>query len=133
MTSHSTASGSAPAAKSVFAAWAGVLLAYAAASLVQILSYGAGASSPGPGAEAGIPVVPSASTRLLAELFEIVVVLAWIAGPAAIATWFAARGLRFWKVNEDERLGIPRKLAMFVLPTLSSYLGAFVSINIWGT
>lgn len=110
-------------------AWAGTLAAYAAASLVQIVLYGASASGDAPGARANA----DAATRLPAELFEIFIGLAWLLGPAAIATWFSARKLGFWKDIGTNRLGVPRALALLLLPALSSYLGAFVSVNVWGS
>ena len=110
------------------AAWAGVVATYGAASLVQILVYGAGASGAGTVAEA----TADATTHWLSELFDVVIVLAWLLGPAAIATWFSASQLHFWKDIGTNRLGVPRALALLVLPVLSIYLGAFVSINTWG-
>jgi len=114
---------------SKMAAWAGAVAAYGAASLVQILVYGAGASADGPGAGA----TTDAATQWLPELFEIAIALAWLLGPAAIATWFSARKLGFWKGIGSDRLGVPRALALLLFPALSSYLGAVVSVNIWGS
>jgi len=116
-------------AQSKVAAWAAAVAAYAAASVVQILVYGAGAA--GDGHDAG--AIADVATRGLSEVFEIVLVLAWLLVPAAIATWFSARKLGFWKHIGTDRLGVPRALALLLLPTLSSCLGAVASINIWGT
>jgi len=112
-------------AQSRLAAWACAVAAYGAASLVQILLYGAGASGDGRGAGATADV----ATRWLSELFEIVIVLAWLVGPAAIATWVTARKLGFWNDIGTSRLGVPRALALLLLPILSSYFGAVVSVN----
>jgi len=111
------------------AAWAGAVAAFCAASLFQVLMYGAGASADG----AGAGTAAYLSTHWLSELFEIGVVLAWLLGPAAIAFWFSARKLGFWNDIGTERLGVPRALALLLLPALSIYIGVFVSINIWGT
>ena len=116
-------------AQSKLATWAGAVAAYGAASLVQILVYGAGASGDGPSAGA----TTDSATPWLSELFEIAIVLAWLLGPAAIATWFSARKLGFWKDIGTERMGVARALALLLFPALSSYLGAVVSVNIWGT
>ena len=116
-------------AQSKLATWAGAVAAYGTASLIQILVYGAGASGDG----SGVAATTDAATRWLSNLFDIVIVLAWLLGPAAIATWFSARKLGFWKDIGTGRLGVPRALALLLLPALSSYLGAVVSVNIWGT
>ena len=115
--------------QSKVSAWARAVAAYSVASLIQILLYGVGASGGSPGAGASTDLV----IRWPAELFEIVLVLTWCLGPAAIATWYAARKVGFWKDIGTDRLGVPRALAMLLLPALSSYLGAVVSVNIWGT
>jgi len=113
--------------RSKLVAWAGVIAAYGAASVAQILVYGAGASGAHTGATFdGVP-------GWLAESFEVAIVLAWLLVPAAIATWFSARKLRFWKDIGTNHMGVPRALAMLFLPILSSYLGAVVSINVWGS
>ena len=116
-------------AQSKLATWAGAVAAYGTASLIQILVYGAGASGDG----SRVVTTNDAATRGLSNLFEIAIVLAWLLGPAAIATWFSARKLGFWKDIGTGRLGVPRALALLLLPALSSYLGAVVSVNIWGT
>ena len=116
-------------AQSKLAAWTSTVMAYGAASLVQILVYGAGASGDG----SRVVTTNDAATRGLSNLFEIAIALMWLLGPAAIATWFSTRKLGFWKDIGTERLGVPRALALLLLPALSSYLGAVVSVNIWGT
>ena len=115
--------------QSKVSAWARAVAAYSVASLIQILLYGVGASggSPGAGASTGSVI------RWPTELFEIVLLLTWFLGPAAIATWYAARKVGFWKDIGTDRLGVPRALAMLLLPALSTYLGAVVAVNIWGT
>jgi hypothetical protein len=115
--------------RSRLSAWAGTIATYAAASLVQIVLYGIGASGDRPVNGPATAV----STRLPSELFEIAIVLTWLLGPPALATWFAARKLGFWKDIGTDRFGVPRAIALLALPALSSYLGAVVSVNVWGT
>jgi len=108
------------APQSRLVAWASAVAAYGAASLVQILMYGAGAMA-------------TVTFRWSSGVIYIALVLAWLLGPAAIATWFLARRLKFWKDIGTDSLGVPRALALLLLPMLSSYLGAAVSVNVWGT
>src|SRR6188768_2806119 len=103
-------------AQSKLAAWTSTVMAYGAASLVQILVYGAGASGDG----SRVVTTNDAATRGLSNLFEIAIALTWLLGPAAIATWFSARKLGFWKDIGTGRLGVPRALALLLLPALSS-------------
>jgi hypothetical protein len=116
-------------AQSKLAAWTSAVAAYGVASLVQILAYGAGASGDGSSAI----TTNDPATRWLSNLFDIAIVLTWLVGPAATATWFLARKLGFWKDIGSQSLGLPRALALLLLPVLSSYLGAVISANIWGT
>src|SRR3569832_2290378 len=81
--------------------WVGAVAAYGAASLLQILAYGAGASGNRPGRTA--------------DAATIAIALAWLLGPAASATWFSVRQLRFWKDLGTGRLGVPRALALLLL------------------
>jgi len=116
-------------AQSSLAAWTGTIAAYGAACLLQILAYGLAATADDSGAVAK----SATSTHWPSEIFEITIVLVWLLGPATLATWFSARILGFWKHSGTDRLGVSRALAMLMFPVLSSYLGAVVSINIWGT
>jgi len=113
--------------QSRLAAWMSVIAIYLAASLVQILVYGAGAS------HSEVSATTDTAPSWASELFYLVEVLAWLLGPATIATWIAVRKLRFWKDMGTERMTVTTALALLLLPALSIYLGVVVSFNTWGT
>jgi hypothetical protein len=115
------------AAKSSAAAWAQVVAAFGAASLVQIIACGAAQSAGGSG------TITVMTSPWVSGLYDLVIALVWFFGPASIATWYSARKLRFWKDAGTARMTLPRSLSMLVLPALSIYLGIFVSFNSWGT
>jgi hypothetical protein len=107
------------------AVWTGVIAAYVSASLVQILICGFAASSP------TIGPTTSPVNRWILGLSYLVVLLAWLFGPAALATWYSVRKLHFWRAIGTERMTVPRSFALLLLPPLSIYLGIVVSINTW--
>lgn len=103
--------------------WPGVIAAYVSASALQVLIYGLAATS----------TRTSVSGGGMGELSEALLVLSWMLGPAALATVFAVRKLRFGAGAGTSRMTIPAAVSLLVLPLLSAYVGVLVSFNVWGT
>ena len=106
--------------KSQLSVWALVVGAFAVASGVQVLIYGApslfhfgGYSIPN---NMGLPVT-----------------LLWMFGLATLATLVSIRLLRTRARSVGERVKVPSIVLVSLLALASTYVGIYISFNAWGT
>jgi len=103
--------------------WTGIVLLFAAANVLQLLSYGFAQWWTG---------VPGA--RPLPGWLYLPILLSLLAGPSALAALVGASWLsRLYRRDEGTRPPASAFVALGLLALASCYLSVFVSFNVWGT
>jgi divalent metal cation (Fe/Co/Zn/Cd) transporter len=108
--------------KSQLPIWATIVGGFIAASGIQILFYGYGA-----------PAIAGCCSRNVLGLLYFPLVVFWLFVPAALAALVSVRLLRSGARRVGSRITAQAVVAVAVLALLSSYVGAVVSVNTWGT
>ena len=110
-----------------FRLWGSIALAFAAASMVQILMYARSLWSGEPVWGRGSPL-GGAADYLYTPL-----VLLFFFGPGIVASMIALRILYRTYGAEGHAPPLLAVLAIVLMTIVSCYLGVFVSFNTWGT
>ena len=106
--------------KSQLSVWASIVGAFAVASGVQVLIYGA----PSLFHFGGYPVPKSLGLPFT---------LLWMFGLATLATLVSIRLLRTRARSVGERVRAPAIVLVSILALASTYVGVYISFNAWGT
>jgi hypothetical protein len=101
-------------------AWVGVIGFFALASAIQIVAYGAPSMF-----HFGSYAAPQAVRQLI--------VLSWFFAPAVLAAIASIRVLRAASIGVGGAVKAWAVTSVVLLALLSIYVGAFVSLNTWGT